>query len=74
VGVQLERVSRDQIRTVTPVDRTTAQPGDLIYYPGHVSLYLGVDDFIIHSPFTGRSVEFSHIRSGRSVLFGNPLG
>ncbi len=76
VGVQLERVSRDQIRTVTPVDRTTAQPGDLIYYPGHVSLYLGVDDFIIHSPFTGRDVEVSHIskRHSRSAKLGNPVG
>ena len=50
------------------------EPGDLIYYPGHVSLWLGVDDFIIHAPYSGRSVEFSHIRSGRSVVFGNPEG
>lgn len=76
VGVQLERVSRDQIRSVTPVDRTTAQAGDLIYYPGHVSLYLGVDDFIIHSPFTGRDVEVSHISKShsRSAKLGNPIG
>jgi cell wall-associated NlpC family hydrolase len=76
VGVQIERVSRDQIRSVAPVDRTTAQAGDLIYYPGHVSLYLGVDDFIIHSPFTGRDVEVSHIskRHSRSAKLGNPIG
>jgi len=76
VGVQIERVSRDQIRTVTAVDRTTAQAGDLIYYPGHVSLYLGVDDFIIHSPFTGRDVEVSHISKShsRSAKLGNPIG
>ena len=74
--MQIERISRDQIRTVAQVDRTTAQAGDLIYYPGHVSLYLGVDDFIIHSPFTGRDVEVSHIskRHSRSAKLGNPIG
>lgn len=73
-GVTLPRQSRSQINTVARVDRTAAQAGDLIYYPGHVSLWLGVDNFIIHAPYTGRSVEFSHIAGGRSVLFGDPLG
>lgn len=76
VGVQLERVSRDQIRTVPERSRETAQAGDLIYYPGHVSLYLGVDNFIVHAPYSGRSVEFGHISNRRtnSVRFGNPIG
>ena len=74
VGISLPRQSRTQINTVRRVTREEAQAGDLIYYPGHVSLWLGVDDLILHAPYTGRSVEFSHIRSGRSVLFGNPQG
>ena len=74
VGVVLPRQSRSQINDVRRVAREQAQAGDLIYYPGHVSLWLGVDDLILHAPYTGRSVEFSHIRSGRSVLFGNPEG
>ena len=73
-GVTLPRQSRSQINNVPRRDRTTAQAGDLIYYPGHVSLWLGVDNFVVHAPYTGRSVEFSHIRSGKSVLFGNPVG
>jgi cell wall-associated NlpC family hydrolase len=70
-GVQLERSSREQIRTVTNVDRSQAQAGDLVYYPGHITIYLGVENFIIHSPQTGRSVEVSHIRR-HSVRFGDP--
>ncbi len=39
-------------------------------------LYLGVDDAVIHAPFTGRSVEFSLVKGSRSnsLRFGNPLG
>ena len=73
-GVTLPRQSRSQINNVTRVSREDAQAGDLIYYPGHVSLWLGVDNFILHAPYSGRSVEFSHIRESRSVLFGNPVG
>lgn len=73
-GITLPRQSRSQINTVVRVSREQAQAGDLVYYPGHVSLYLGLDNYILHAPFTGRSVEFSHIKSSRanSVLFGNP--
>ena len=74
VGIALPRQSRSQVNTVPNVPREQAQPGDLIYYPGHVSLWLGVDDLIIHAPYSGRSVEFSHIRNGRSVIFANPEG
>lgn len=73
-GVTLPRQSKSQINTVARVTRETAQAGDLVYYPGHVSMWLGVDNFIVHAPYTGRTVEVSHIRSGRSVLFGNPVG
>lgn len=75
-GVALARQSRAQINSITPVTRDTAQAGDLVYYPGHVMLYLGVDDAVIHAPFTGRSVEFSLVKGSRSnsLRFGNPLG
>ena len=73
-GADLPRNSRSQINHVARVSRDQAQAGDLVYYPGHISIYLGVDNYILHAPFTGRSVEFSHIKSSRanSVLFGNP--
>lgn len=74
--VVLPTQSRRQIRMVTPLRREEAQAGDLVYYPGHVSLYLGVDTAILHSPTYGGVVEFSHVRQSRqrSAQFGGPIG
>lgn len=75
-GIALNRTSSSQIRAAASRTANTAQPGDLAYYPGHVMLYLGVDNAIIHSPQTGRSVSLDVVgsRHTRSVRFGNPLG
>ena len=47
----------------------TAQAGDLVYYPGHVMMWLGVDDLIVHAVGHGRHVEVGHI-SDRRVQAG----
>ena len=70
-GVELYRQSGSQISNATRLDRDAAKAGDLVHYPGHVMLYLGVDDAIVHSVQTGRTVEIDTIRSG-SVSFGDP--
>ena len=74
--VLLPAQSRRQIRTVTTLTRDQAQPGDLVYYPGHISLYLGIDSAILHAPTYGGEIEFSHVRSSREddVDFGGPIG
>ena len=74
-GVELNRISGDQIRAATRVDRDEASAGDLVHYPGHVMMYLGVGDAVVHSVSTGRTVEIDTIsttRAGR-VTFGNPV-
>lgn len=73
-GVALERQSGAQIRNAAPLDRSTAKAGDLVQYPGHVMMYLGVGDAIIHSVMSGRTVELDTINSRRatSVRFGDP--
>ena len=73
-GVQLERQSSAQIRNAGRLDRSTAKAGDLVQYPGHVMLYLGVGDAIIHSLMRGRTVELDTIngRRANSVRFGDP--
>lgn len=73
-GVSLYRQSRSQIQQVAPVSSAAAQAGDLVYYPGHVSMYLGVDRAIVHAVGRGRFVEIGHVRTGKSVKFGNPIG
>lgn len=76
LGVTLTRQSKSQIRAAAPRTRDTAMAGDLAYYPGHISLWLGVDNAIVHSPYTGRTVEvafFSKTRT-KSIKFGNPVG
>ena len=74
-GVALNRISGDQIRAATKVDQSSASAGDLVHYPGHVMMYLGVDNAIVHSVNTGRTVEIDTIsaRRANSVTFGNPL-
>ena len=73
-GVQLIRQSTSQIRAAAPLDRSTAKAGDLVQYPGHVMMFLGVGDAIIHSVQSGRTVELDTINGRRvnSVRFGDP--
>lgn len=75
-GASLFHQSATQIKTARAVTRDTAQAGDLVYYPGHVMLYLGVGNAIIHAPYTGRNVELSSISKSKvnSARFGNPIG
>ncbi|MBK5333547.1 MAG: C40 family peptidase [Ilumatobacteraceae bacterium] len=77
-GVELARRSTTQLRNASARTIDTAQAGDLVYYPGHVMLWLGVDNLIVHAPQRGRNVEVGHLSSRRvslrHVKFGNPIG
>jgi cell wall-associated NlpC family hydrolase len=75
-GVSLYRQSGTQIRNAAARTRATGQAGDLAYYPGHVMIWLGVDSLIVHSPYTGRTVEVTSIAGKRTgnAKFGNPVG
>ena len=75
-GVELARNSSAQLRNAASRTRETAQPGDLVQYPGHVMLWLGVDNLIVHAPNRGSDVEVGHVsdRRTRRLKFGNPVG
>lgn len=60
-GVSLTRQSAAQMRQSEARTIETAQAGDLMYYPGHVMMWLGVGYAIVHSPYTGRTVEVSFV-------------
>ncbi|WP_420452806.1 C40 family peptidase [Ilumatobacter sp.] len=72
-GHDLYHQSGTQISSSRRVDRADAAAGDLVHYPGHVMMYLGVGDAIVHAPRTGRTVEIDTI-SRDSVTFGDPTG
>lgn len=75
-GHQIPRSSGTQIRAAAPRTLETAQAGDIVYYPGHVSMFLGVDATMVHSPQPGEVVEVGPIpaRKVNSVKVGNPIG
>jgi cell wall-associated NlpC family hydrolase len=72
-GVGLTRQSASQIRESAPRDRNSAQAGDIVYYPGHVMMYLGIGNAIVHAPYSGRTVEVDST-SHRRIRFGDPNG
>ena len=74
-GVTLPRSSRDQMRAAETRDAWTALPGDLVYFPGHVMMSLGLPNAVVHSPQSGRVVEVE-IYGGRradSLRYADPL-
>jgi hypothetical protein len=64
-GYSLARNSTQQFRQGEPRNFFTAQAGDLIRYPGHVMMWLGVDN-VVHSPEPGKVVEV-RLLSDRSL-------
>jgi len=73
-GVALPRSSWQQIRAAADETSATAQAGDLVYYPGHVMMWLGVDRAVVHARQTGDPVMvdlFAERRVGH-VQFGSP--
>ena len=73
-GLTLVRQSSAQIQAAAPRTIDTAQPGDLMQYPGHVMMWLGVGRAALQAPNPGRTVEVVLYRTGRRVRIGDPTG
>ena len=74
-GVALARGSSAQFVGATLVKEEEAQLGDLIWRPGHIAMYLGVQSAVLQTPYSGRSVELQmmNTRISSSVKYANPL-
>jgi hypothetical protein len=70
-GIELPRISGDQISAAERIDADEAEPGDLAYYPGHISMYVG-EGMMVHSPYTGSTVEVTEVPS-RSSRWGDSM-
>lgn len=60
VGIDLPRTSSAQRYAGTVVSYAEAQPGDLIWSPGHIAIYAG-DGMQIEAPVPGKSVRYTSI-------------
>ncbi|MCP2281552.1 NlpC/P60 family protein [Promicromonospora umidemergens] len=60
VGIDLPRTSSAQRYAGTPVSWAEAQPGDMIWTPGHIAIYAG-DGMQIEAPVPGKSVRYTSI-------------
>ncbi len=70
-GVKIPRTSTDQISAASPRAATQLLPGDLVWRPGHIMMYLGVGEFVIDSPQTGKQVTVR--QWGRTSRYGSPI-
>ena len=57
-GIQIPRYSEDQASSGTKVPLSEAKPGDILWRPGHVAIFIGGDQYI-HEPQTGDVCKIS---------------
>jgi cell wall-associated NlpC family hydrolase len=72
-GVALPHQDRSQMNMSAPRTWETAEPADLVQYPGHVMMYLGAGEAIVHAPNTGTVVRVQDL-GGHSVRLASPTG
>lgn len=74
-GITIARSSRAQFNSAKPVKAGEAKLGDLVWRPGHVSMYLGVPGAVLQAPDRGRNVEIQLMNKRISgwVRYADPI-
>ena len=62
-GVTMSHGSYDQMASFPSVSMDQLQPGDLVFWDGHVGIYVG-NGSVLHAPHTGTVVQITPIWSG----------
>ena len=70
-GVKIPRTSLLQRDAMTTLRGEDLRPGDLLWRPGHIGMYLGAGEAMVHSPQTGKAVEVKCM--GKVAQFGSPV-
>lgn len=59
-GINLPHYTGDQMTMGRQVSRSNAVPGDLVFFPHHVGLYIG-NGLMVHAPQEGQPVQVENI-------------
>lgn len=62
-GVMMSHGSYDQMASFPSVSMDQLQPGDLVFWDGHVGIYVG-DGSVLHAPHSGTVVQITQIWPG----------
>ncbi len=72
-GVKIPRTSTLQYQGLPKKSAPELLPGDIVWHPGHVSMYLGVGTAVVDAPQTGKTVLVKSASASSFISFHSPL-